>query len=524
MTTRSRAVLVRLRLMLAVVAAALFPVVDSGMVASTDTVVPYQFDGLAFYQFGAPADLCCGPAGSPDTGFIRITNSGPSTFSGLIGFIAEGGNGVDYSQLYSVTLNPGDHVSLSINNESSNQGGYNGFSGAEFMMSGMVSLGANSQSVFLSIFDRDIHSGSPRTNPYGVTLDNFILQGGDSFGRDTGDGYETTQAPGPFQFAQAGPSEQPIAASGTTFSATEGASFSGPVASFTDPDTAATSTEYSATIDWGDGSPLDTAAVIAGGAGGAGSFTVSGTHTYGDEGTYAVTVTVTDVDNTSNTATANSTANVDDAALAATCSNSPVSSTSFSGSVANLADANSQATTADFTATIDWGDGSSSAGTVTGPTGGPFMVSGSHTYASTGPESISATVTDDGGSTTSVSGCTVLIFAPVSTGGAFVIGDGNSAPGSAVTFWGAQWSTLNTLSGGPAPSSFKGFALNPATPICGVDWTTDPGNSASPPAGPLPAFIGVIVTSSSSQSGSQISGDTVHMVVEIGRASCREGR
>src|SRR5207237_10754762 len=140
----------------------------------------------------------------------------------------------------------------------------------------MVSLGANSQSVFLSIFDRDIHSGSPPTNPYGVTLDNFILQGGDSFGRDTGDGYETTQAPGPFQFGQGGPAEQPIAASGTTFSATEGASFSGPVASFTDPDTAATSTEYSATIDWGDGSPLDTAAVSASGAA---RFALGSTHT-----------------------------------------------------------------------------------------------------------------------------------------------------------------------------------------------------------------------------------------------------
>src|SRR5207237_1998446 len=115
----------------------------------------------------------------------------------------------------------------------------------------MVSLGANSQSVFLSIFDKDIHSGSPRTNPYGMTLDNFILQGGDSFGRDTGDGYETTQAPGPFQFAQPGPSEQPIAVSATPFSATEGTSFSGPVASFTAPDTAATSTEDPATHERG---------------------------------------------------------------------------------------------------------------------------------------------------------------------------------------------------------------------------------------------------------------------------------
>jgi hypothetical protein len=510
MTTGSRIVWVRLRMMLAVFAAALFPMVASGTMASAESVVAYQFDGLAFYQFGAPADLCCGPGGSPDTGFIRVTNSGPSTFVGIIGFIAEGGNGVDYTSTYPITLNPGDHVSVSINDESSNQGGYNGFVGAEFMMSGMVSLGAASQAVLLTIFDRDIHSGSPRTNPYGVTLDNFILQGGDPFGRDTGDGYETTQAPGPFQFAQAGPSEQPITASGMTFSATEGTIFSGPVASFTDPDTAATSSEYTATIDWGDSSALDSTAVIAGGAG---SFTVSGTHTYADEGTYGVTVTVTDVDNASNTATANSTANVGDAALASTCATPPASSTSFNGNVANLIDANSQATTADFTATISWGDGSSSAGTVSGPTGGPFTVSGSHTYGSTGPESISATVTDDGGSTTSVSGCTVLIFAPVSTGGAFVIGDGNSAPGTAVTFWGAQWWTLNTLRGGPAPASFKGFALSPAAPSCGADWSTDPGNSAPPPAGPLPAFIGVIVTSSSSQSGSQISGNTVHMVV-----------
>src|SRR2546426_8908890 len=253
MTRGSRIVWVRLRLMLVVFAAALFPMVASGTMASADSVVPYQFDGLAFYQVGDPPDkLPAAPSADIDTGFIRITNSGPSTFVGTIGFIAEGGNGNDYSASYPMTLNPGDHVSISINSESSNQGGYNGFFGAEFMMSGMVSLGTDSQAVFLSIFDRDIHSGSLRTNPFGVTLDNFILADGDPFGRDTGDDYEGTQVPGPFQFAQAGPSEQPITSSGTTFSATEGTSFSGPVARFTDPDTAATSSAYTATIKWGD--------------------------------------------------------------------------------------------------------------------------------------------------------------------------------------------------------------------------------------------------------------------------------
>ncbi len=342
-----------------------------------------------------------------------------------------------------------------------------------------------------------------------MNLDNYILQGGDSLGRDTSDAYETTQASGPFQFAQAVVSEQPITASGMTLSAIEGTSFSGPVVTFSDPDTAAPASEYSATIDWGDGSPLDTGVIT----GGSGSFTVSGTHTYAEEGTDAVAVTITDIDNASNSAAATSTANVGDAALGSSCATPLVSSTSFSGNVANLTDANSQATTADFTATINWGDASSSAGTVTGPTGGPFTVSGSHTYSSTGPESISVTVNDAGGSTTSLSGCTVLVFAFAPSGGAFVIGDGSSAPGTAVTFWGPDWWKLNTLSGGPAPASFKGFALNPATPSCGTNWSTDPGNSAPPPAGPLPAFMGVIVTSSSSQSGSAISGNTVHAVV-----------
>ena len=82
-----------------------------------------------------------------------------------------------------------------------------------------------------------------------------------------------------------------------------------------------------------------------------------------------------------------------------------------------------------------------------------------------------------------------------------------------MTFWGAQWSKRNVLSGGAAPAAFKGFALNPATPGCGVAWTTDPGNSAPPPPGPLPAFIAVIVASAVTQSGSQISGNTAHIVI-----------
>ena len=90
--------------------------------------------------------------------------------------------------------------------------------------------------------------------------------------------------------------------------------------------------------------------------------------------------------------------------------------------------------------------------------------------------------------------------------GTFVIGDQNVLVGSQVTFWGAQWWKDNPLSTGLAPASFKGFAVD-ATPTCGQDWTTDPGNSSHPPA-TVGDVIPVIVSSQITKSGPVISGDT----------------
>ncbi len=140
-------------------------------------------------------------------------------------------------------------------------------------------------------------------------------------------------------------------------------------------------------------------------------------------------------------------------------------------------------------------------------------MSGSHAYGSTGYFNVSVAIDDVGGSSATTPPCQMLVFAFAPGSGSFVIGDKNSADGTAVTFWGAQWGKLNSLSGGDAPASFKGFAGNPATPTCGTGWSTDPGNSTPPPAGPLPAYMGVIVSSSVSKSRAQISGDTMHIVV-----------
>jgi uncharacterized repeat protein (TIGR01451 family) len=203
--------------------------------------------------------------------------------------------------------------------------------------------------------------------------------------------------------------DEPITASGTTFSATEGASFSGAVATFTDPDTAATASEYSATIDWGDGAATSAGTI----SGSAGSFSVAGTHTYTEEGSYSVTVTITDVDDAGNTDTANSTATVADAALHAGALTVPssISLGTPTNASFSFSDDNTGAPVSDFTATIDWGDGSNSPGVLSG-SGGSYVASGSHTYAAAGAYTITVTVVDEGGSTTSAAAGTSVVALP----------------------------------------------------------------------------------------------------------------
>lgn len=205
-----------------------------------------------------------------------------------------------------------------------------------------------------------------------------------------------------------------IAATGTPIASTEGNPFAGTVATFTDPDTAATPAEYLATIDWGDGSPAS-AGVITGGAG---SFTVTGAHTYTEEGSYSVAITVTDIDNSSNNATVTTAATVSDATLTSACAAPVTLGPAFAGPTATFTDANATGTLTDFSASIDWGDGSSSAGTIVGPPvgPGPYTVSGTHTYTTVGPHTITTTIGDVGGSTTTAA-CPGVFVIPSSTPG-----------------------------------------------------------------------------------------------------------
>ncbi len=146
-------------------------------------------------------------------------------------------------------------------------------------------------------------------------------------------------------------------------------------------------------------------------------------------------------------------------------------------------------------------------------------MSGSHTYASTGPFTVTTTINDIGGSTTTAT-CEVLVFAFPTATGAFVIGDlADPLPivGDSVTWWSSQWAQLNPMSGGPAPASMKGFAGFEDNPLgtprtCGSSWTTDTGNATPPPAS-VPEFMGLLVSSTITQNGSVITGNIKQVVV-----------
>ena len=101
--------------------------------------------------------------------------------------------------------------------------------------------------------------------------------------------------------------------------------------------------------------------------------------------------------------------------------------------------------------------------------------------------------------------------------GNFVIGDLNAVVGNHVTFFSRHWAEFNSLSGGPPPEGFKGFARHPdPNPAqCGGTWTT---SSDSHPPERVPTLITAIASSSitESESGSTtFMGDIPTLVVIV---------
>jgi hypothetical protein len=229
----------------------------------------------------------------------------------------------------------------------------------------------------------------------------------------------------------------------------EGAAFTGTVASFR-AGPAAVASDFSATIVWGDGTSS---------AGGittdpSGGFFVSGQHTFTEEGLYNLELTVNSA--TGLSATGSESVAVADALLHASGQALPATrSAAFSGSVATFTDDDPNGEVGDYSASISWGDGTTSSGTVSAG----FVVSGSHTFGE-GRFTITTTIHDLGGAS-AVATCTITVDLTAPTTSATVTRLRNQAVVTLtatdnLTGVGATYYTIN---GGPTQQYSGPFAL-----------------------------------------------------------------
>ena len=188
----------------------------------------------------------------------------------------------------------------------------------------------------------------------------------------------------------------------------EGSSYTGTL-SFTDPGTLDT---HTATIDYGDGTPRE----------GPNTVTVTDvvqlSHLYVDDESVTVSVTVTDKDGGTDTGTASVTVrNVAPVVGAVTAPVVPV----LIGTGVNVSASFTDVGIRDLhTATINWGDGVATTGTVA-QGAGSGSVSGSKSYSSPGIYTVTVHVSDDDGGTGSAQFLYVVVYDPA---GGFVTGGG----------------------------------------------------------------------------------------------------
>jgi hypothetical protein len=185
----------------------------------------------------------------------------------------------------------------------------------------------------------------------------------------------------------------------------------GPIASFTQAGTVEPASNYTAHItitDSGNNTVVSTAAASITFSNGNQLYIVNAPAITLPVGSYHLTVTVTEVPTTT---VASNTADISiaDAALTAgaavsltTTINVPLTSVT----VGTFTSANPTASVGNFTALIAWGDGSSSAGTVSQPggVGTAFIVTGTHTYTAFGAHTTAVAVLSAGGATVALTG------------------------------------------------------------------------------------------------------------------------
>ena len=247
-----------------------------------------------------------------------------------------------------------------------------------------------------------------------------------------------------------------------------------PVATFTGPSSSAGTT---AIINWGDGTA---STGVIGGPDQNGVFTVTGTHTYAEEGTpehggpFVITVSV--ISGTT-TASVTDNTNIADAPIVGSGGYTvfAVEGQTFTATVATFVDTGGpENASLDYSATINWGDGTVTTGTISGPDqNGVFYVSGTHAYAEEsdtahgGPPTISVTITHETAPPVTVFDTASVAEAPIVGSGGYTVFavEGQTFTATVATFvdtggpenasldysatidWGDGMTTTGTISG-----------------------------------------------------------------------------
>jgi hypothetical protein len=225
---------------------------------------------------------------------------------------------------------------------------------------------------------------------------------------DKVDNTHYTSAPGTVTVADA-----PLSPGTTVFppgTCTEGTICQFTLGSFTDADPKAAVGLYTASIDWGDGTTSPTFVTACGK-----EFCVSSSHSFAEEGNYNAKVLVSDIGGSTLNLPGISISVTDAPITAYSATPASPHGVQFTEVIATFKDANAYAKAGDFTASIDWGDGTSSAGTVSADNMG-FDVIGTHTYSDPGPHTAAVTINDIGGSTAQVSSVVADDYQIIATG------------------------------------------------------------------------------------------------------------
>ncbi|HEY6961517.1 MAG TPA: PKD domain-containing protein [Gaiellaceae bacterium] len=229
---------------------------------------------------------------------------------------------------------------------------------------------------------------------------------------------------------------------------------------------------------------------------GATSTDLQPTHVYADPGTYTATLTVTDKDGGVASDTTTVVVGARQASLATT-----VHSTldrAHATVAASFGDALGGGRLAGHALTFSLGTAACTATTTAAGAAACTLPS-----PSLGPSQVTARFDGDTLYDGASASSPTLVYG-LPDGGVFVVGDG--AAHGAVTFWSQSWWLLNTLTGGAAPASFKGFATPGPNGLF-----ARPGFVGAPPT--VPEWMAIEVATQIAKDGSSITASAKGMVI-----------